>query len=284
MSRPSPDLDVVVIGAGFSGLYALHKLRNEQGLRVRVFESGGVDGTWYWNRYPRCALRQRGLHLRLSLRREAVARLGVERALPAALRGTRLPRARGGADEVRAARKQDFEGIRERTKNSPFGMPFTLQEEGALESTDAEIDAVLEEWWAIGGLGFMLSTYVDVLFSTEANLRVAKFLDAEIAEKVSDPEVRELLTPKGIQYGIKRIPLDSGYFETGTLNRIDIRGRGGRRLKDKWAEGPRTYLGMSAVGFPNPLMCTGPQSPTCCRTCRCRSRTTSTSSRGSWPT
>jgi cyclohexanone monooxygenase len=45
-------MDVVVIGAGFSGLYMLHKLRG-QGLSTRVFEAGdGVGGTWYWNRYP----------------------------------------------------------------------------------------------------------------------------------------------------------------------------------------------------------------------------------------
>ena len=44
--------DVVVVGAGFSGLYLLHKLRG-LGLRVKVFEQGGdVGGTWYWNRYP----------------------------------------------------------------------------------------------------------------------------------------------------------------------------------------------------------------------------------------
>jgi cation diffusion facilitator CzcD-associated flavoprotein CzcO len=47
------DLDAVVVGAGFSGLYMLHRLRNLQGLSVRVFEAGdGVGGTWYWNRYP----------------------------------------------------------------------------------------------------------------------------------------------------------------------------------------------------------------------------------------
>ncbi len=45
-------LDAVVVGAGFAGLYMLHRLR-EQGLSVRVFEAGdGVSGTWYWNRYP----------------------------------------------------------------------------------------------------------------------------------------------------------------------------------------------------------------------------------------
>ncbi len=44
--------DAVIIGAGISGLYQLHRLR-ELGMRVRVFEAGdGVGGTWYWNRYP----------------------------------------------------------------------------------------------------------------------------------------------------------------------------------------------------------------------------------------
>jgi cation diffusion facilitator CzcD-associated flavoprotein CzcO len=46
------DLDAVVIGAGFSGLYMLHRLR-ELGLSTQVYEAGdGVGGTWYWNRYP----------------------------------------------------------------------------------------------------------------------------------------------------------------------------------------------------------------------------------------
>jgi cyclohexanone monooxygenase len=44
--------DAIIVGAGFGGLYALHRLR-QLGLRARVFERGdGVGGTWYWNRYP----------------------------------------------------------------------------------------------------------------------------------------------------------------------------------------------------------------------------------------
>lgn len=46
--------DVVVVGAGFAGLYALYRLR-EMGLSVRVLEAGSdVGGTWFWNRYPGC--------------------------------------------------------------------------------------------------------------------------------------------------------------------------------------------------------------------------------------
>ncbi len=50
--RTAERFDVVVIGAGFSGMYALHRLR-QQGRRVVCLEAGdGVGGTWYWNRYP----------------------------------------------------------------------------------------------------------------------------------------------------------------------------------------------------------------------------------------
>ena len=46
--------DVIVIGAGVTGLYSLYRLR-ELGFSVRAFEEGGgVGGTWYWNRYPGC--------------------------------------------------------------------------------------------------------------------------------------------------------------------------------------------------------------------------------------
>ena len=51
-AEPGGAYDVIVIGAGISGMYQLHRLRG-LGLSVRVFEAGdGVGGTWYWNRYP----------------------------------------------------------------------------------------------------------------------------------------------------------------------------------------------------------------------------------------
>jgi cyclohexanone monooxygenase len=48
---------------------------------------------------------------------------------------------------------------------------------------------------------------------------------------------------------------------TGALLAIDIRGRGGQRLRDKWAQGPRAYLGLQVAGFPNLFTVTGPGSP-----------------------
>jgi cation diffusion facilitator CzcD-associated flavoprotein CzcO len=47
------ELDAIIIGAGFSGIYQLHCLRDRLGLKAKVVErGGGVGGTWYWNRYP----------------------------------------------------------------------------------------------------------------------------------------------------------------------------------------------------------------------------------------
>lgn len=49
---PTQKFDVIVVGAGFAGMYALYRLR-ESGLAVRVIEAAGdVGGTWYWNQYP----------------------------------------------------------------------------------------------------------------------------------------------------------------------------------------------------------------------------------------
>src|SRR4051794_27992005 len=50
--RHDVDFDVVVVGAGFAGLYAIHVLR-QHGFSVRAYEKGdGIGGTWFWNRYP----------------------------------------------------------------------------------------------------------------------------------------------------------------------------------------------------------------------------------------
>jgi len=66
----------------------------------------------------------------------------------------------------------------------------------------------------------------------------------------------------GTEFALDAIVYATGFDAmTGPLNAIDIRGRGGQLLRDKWAEGPRTYLGLTSAGFPNLFMITGPQSP-----------------------
>lgn len=63
-------------------------------------------------------------------------------------------------------------------------------------------------------------------------------------------------------YDLDAIVFATGFDAlTGTLDKIDIVGRGGERLRDDWSEGPRTYLGLGDDGFPNMFFVTGPGSP-----------------------
>ena len=74
------------------------------------------------------------------------------------------------------------------------------------------------------------------------------------------------ITPTGIRTTERDFEFDvivyaTGFdAATGAFDRMDIRGVGGQRLRDRWADGPATYLGMLTRGFPNMLMPTGPQS------------------------
>ncbi|WP_432856171.1 flavin-containing monooxygenase [Amycolatopsis sp. CA-161197] len=77
----------------------------------------------------------------------------------------------------------------------------------------------------------------------------------------------EAITPTGLRTAAADYDLDVLVFATGfdamtgSLSRMDIRGAGGRPLTEKWAAGPRTYLGLSVAGFPNLFLLTGPGSP-----------------------
>lgn len=77
----------------------------------------------------------------------------------------------------------------------------------------------------------------------------------------------EEITPDGVrttddEYELDVLILATGFDAmTGALLEMDIRGRDGLTLKEKWADGPRTYLGLGVHGFPNMFTITGPQSP-----------------------
>jgi len=77
----------------------------------------------------------------------------------------------------------------------------------------------------------------------------------------------EAIIPRGVRTREAEYRVDSLVFATGfdamtgALLNIDIRGRGGQTLREKWAAGPRTYLGLAMAGFPNLFTITGPGSP-----------------------
>jgi cation diffusion facilitator CzcD-associated flavoprotein CzcO/acetyl esterase/lipase len=101
-------------------------------------------------------------------------------------------------------------------------------------------------------------------------------LDSHYYETFNLPHVRLVdlratpitaITPTGIDttagaFAFDAIVLATGFDAmTGAIVAVDVRGRDGRTLADKWAEGPRTYLGLMTAGFPNFFTITGPGSP-----------------------
>ncbi len=75
------------------------------------------------------------------------------------------------------------------------------------------------------------------------------------------------ITETGIDTSDRSIEVDAIVFATGfdamtgAIVAVDVRGRNGQQLRDAWAEGPQTYLGLCVPGFPNFFTITGPQSP-----------------------
>ena len=110
-------------------------------------------------------------------------------------------------------------------------------------------------------------------------------LESGYYEVYNQPNVRlvdlretpiERITATGLrtsdaEYAFDMIIFATGFDAiTGSFDRIDIRGRDGRRLKDKWADGPHTYLGLQIEGFPNMLTLVGPHNAaTFCNLPRC---------------
>jgi len=101
-------------------------------------------------------------------------------------------------------------------------------------------------------------------------------IDSGYYETFNRPNVRlvdisahgiEEIVPSGVRANGELHELDALVFATGfdamtgTLLRMDIRGRGGRALREAWRDGPRSYLGLGVAGFPNLFTITGPGSP-----------------------
>ncbi|KAJ9634497.1 hypothetical protein H2199_008954 [Coniosporium tulheliwenetii] len=150
--------------------------------------------------------------------------------------------------------------------------------------TPEEREAHWEELYSQAGFSKWLSNFNDIGTDRHANELFSNFIANKIRERVHNPETAEKLIPKNHGFGTRRVPLEGGYYEafnqpntkdedfefdvivyatgfdavTGSFNAVDIQGMDGLRLKDAWAEGIQTFLGLTVKGFPNMFMIMGP--------------------------
>ncbi len=201
--------------------------------------------------------------------------------------------------------KARYEEIYALCASTPMWFIHQADPRKTLEVPKQEREAFWEKLYAEPGFGIWLGNFRDIGVSEDANAAISEFIANKIRQRVNDPKVAEKLIPKDHGFATRRVPLESGYFETfnrdnvtlvdtlnnepiecitpngirtkkqnykfdiliyatgfdgvtGAFDRIDVRGSNGLRLKDAWAESPRTYLGMLAEGFPNMMMVLGP--------------------------
>ena len=112
---------------------------------------------------------------------------------------------------------------------------------------------------------------LDHPFGSKRALIDTNYFETYNRENVNLVDLRQTpiqeINGKGIRTSEKDFEFDAIVFATGfdamtgTFMKMDIRGRDGMTLREKWAEGPKSYLGLQVSGFPNMFMITGPGSP-----------------------
>ncbi|HWU25336.1 MAG TPA: NAD(P)/FAD-dependent oxidoreductase [Rhizomicrobium sp.] len=207
-------------------------------------------------------------------------------------------------DEEKRAMKGARLKIHNEVQDNYGGFVHKIIDKSALDVPEEERNEHFEYLYKCAGLSNYLANFKDIGTDLRANKLFSDFYANKIRARVKDPELAEKLIPKDHGFGMKRPPMETGYYEaynrsnvdlieikkepiirftetgietsersmnfdiivlatgfdalTGSWNKIDIAGRNGFRLKELWAQGPRTFLGIMSPGFPNFFMVGGP--------------------------
>jgi cyclohexanone monooxygenase len=125
--------------------------------------------------------------------------------------------------------KEHYDEIIAKCRNHVFGMAFDSPVGRNLADTPPEeVQRIFEEHWPRGSFRFVFETFDDLLTNPESNRIAGEFVISKMKEKVKDPEVAEMLTPKGYPFFAKRPPLDHGYYEAynrDNVKLVDIKDR-----------------------------------------------------------
>jgi cation diffusion facilitator CzcD-associated flavoprotein CzcO len=117
--------------------------------------------------------------------------------------------------------KANYRQIWQTTRETGFGFPYHTADRTAMSVSDEERQQIFAEAWERGG--FRLgTTFNDLLVDEQANETAAEFLRARIRERVHDPEIAELLSPRDHPFFTKRPPLENGYYETFNRDNVTL--------------------------------------------------------------
>jgi len=119
--------------------------------------------------------------------------------------------------------KENYDDIIAKCRNHVFGMAFDSPVGRTIADTPPEeVQKILEEHWPRGSFRFVFETFDDLLGDPESNRVVGEFVINKMKERVKDPEIAEMLTPKGYPFFAKRPPLDHHYFEAYNRDNVKL--------------------------------------------------------------
>jgi cation diffusion facilitator CzcD-associated flavoprotein CzcO len=119
--------------------------------------------------------------------------------------------------------KENYDDIIAKCRNHVFGMAFDSPVGRTIADTSPEeVQKVLEEHWPRGSFRFVFETFDDLLGDPESNKVAGDFVIKKMKERVNDPEIAEMLTPKGYPFFAKRPPLDHNYFEAYNRDNVKL--------------------------------------------------------------
>ena len=119
--------------------------------------------------------------------------------------------------------KENYDDIIAKCRNHVFGMAFDSPVGRTIADTPPEeVQKILEEHWPRGSFRFVFETFDDLLGDPESNKVAGDFVINKMKERVKDPEIAEMLTPKGYPFFAKRPPLDHNYFEAYNRDNVKL--------------------------------------------------------------
>ena len=118
--------------------------------------------------------------------------------------------------------KDNYDTIIAKCRNHVFGMAFDSPVgRNVVDTPPQEVQRIFEENWQ-GSFRWVFETFDDLLANQEANDAASQFIIDKMKERIDDPEIAELLTPKGYPLFAKRPPLDHGYFEAYNRDNVQL--------------------------------------------------------------
>lgn len=116
--------------------------------------------------------------------------------------------------------KKHYPEIKKRAYASFSGFDFDFDNGSFYDHTPEERQAIYERLWKDGSFTFWLGSFFELFVDEKANAEISSFVREKIRARVKDPKTAEMLMPKDYGFGTRRVPLDSGYFET--FNRANV--------------------------------------------------------------